>query len=116
MDFKLTGTREGMTAIQMELKVQGLPIELLDSIFERSRNARQKVLDVMESAIKEPRKEVNEHAPKIRTIRIPLEKVGAVIGSGGSVIKEITGGRTNSPSIAVLMAINCIDENGERLK
>ena len=90
MDFKLTGTREGMTAIQMELKVQGLPIELLDSIFERSRAARQKVIDVMEAAIKEPRKEVSEHAPKITTLMIPSDKVGLVIGSGGSTIKEIT--------------------------
>lgn len=90
MDFKLTGTREGMTAIQMELKVQGLPIDLLDSIFERSRNARQKVIDVMEGAIKEPRKEVNEYAPKIKVVSIPLDKVGLVIGSGGSTIKEIT--------------------------
>ena len=90
MDFKLTGTREGMTAIQMELKIQGLPIEMLDSIFEKSRKARQSVIDVMEKAITEPRKEVSEYAPKIRTINIPLDKVGLVIGSGGVMIKEIT--------------------------
>ncbi len=90
MDFKLTGTREGMTAIQMELKVQGIPVELLDSIFERSRNARQKVIDVMEQAIATPRKELSQYAPKIRTLEIPLDKIGIVIGSGGSTIKEIT--------------------------
>ncbi len=89
MDFKLTGTREGMTAIQLELKVQGIPMDILEKIFETSRNARQKVLDVMEKAISEPRKELSQYAPKIRTLTIPKDKIGMVIGSGGSVIKEI---------------------------
>ncbi len=89
MDFKLTGTRVGMTAIQMELKVQGIPMALVDKIFATSRAARQKVLDIMEAAISEPRKELSEYAPKVEAIIIPKDKIGMVIGSGGSTIKDI---------------------------
>jgi polyribonucleotide nucleotidyltransferase len=89
MDFKLTGTRAGMTAIQLELKLQGIPLDLLDVIFERSFIARQKVLDVMDSAISAPRTEVSQYAPKIKVVFIDPDKVGMVIGSGGSMIKDI---------------------------
>lgn len=89
MDFKMTGTRAGITAIQMELKLQGVPIELLDSIFETSKNARMKVLDVMDTAISTPRSQISQYAPKLETFTIDKSFIGAVIGSGGSVIKEI---------------------------
>ncbi|PIR42800.1 polyribonucleotide nucleotidyltransferase [candidate division WWE3 bacterium CG10_big_fil_rev_8_21_14_0_10_35_32] len=89
MDFKMTGTKNGMTAIQMELKVQGVPLELVENIFEKSRIARLKVLDVMNSAISVPRDSVSTYAPKLVTIKIEKSIIGQVIGSGGSVIKGI---------------------------
>jgi len=89
MDFKLTGTKDGMTAIQLELKVQGLPLELLDKVFEVSKAARLKVLEVMNTAIGEPRKELNKNTPKIEIVRIAKDQIGMVIGSGGSTIRAL---------------------------
>lgn len=89
MDFKMTGTKDGMTAIQMELKVQGIPLELVKDIFEKSKAARLKVLDVMNSAISAPRDSVSKYAPKLITIKIEKSTIGQVIGSGGAVIKGI---------------------------
>lgn len=89
MDFKMTGTKDGMTAIQMELKVQGVPLALVKDIFEKSKVARLKVLDVMNATISAPRDSVNKYAPKLLTIKIDKSTIGQVIGSGGSVIKGI---------------------------
>ncbi len=89
MDFKMTGTREGMTAIQLELKALGVPLDLLDRIFERSRVARMQVLDVMDSIIKSPKQDLSEFAPKIDFVKIKKDDIGKVIGSGGSTIKDI---------------------------
>lgn len=89
MDFKLTGTREGMTAIQLELKLAGIPVELLDKMFEVSKTARMKVIDVIESAIKEPRKELGEFVPKIEMVKIAKDQIGLVIGSGGSTVRGL---------------------------
>jgi len=90
MDFKMTGTRDGMTAIQMELKLMGIPIDLLESILEVSKSARMQVLDVMDAAIKTPRDKISEYAPKIDFVKIDKDLIGAVIGSGGATIKGIT--------------------------
>lgn len=89
MDFKMTGTRKGMTAIQLELKLQGLPVDLFDRIFSCSREARLKVLDLMESVIDKPRANISEYAPKIDFVKIKKDDIGKVIGSGGSTIKRI---------------------------
>ncbi len=89
MDFKMTGTEKGMTAIQMELKLKGIPVELLDKLFEKSREARMKVLEVMNNAISSPRGELSEYAPKLEFVKIQKDQIGQVIGSGGAVIKEI---------------------------
>lgn len=89
MDYKMTGTRNGVTAIQMELKLKGVPIALLEKIVEHSKVARQKVLDVMYATIAEPRKDISEFAPRIDTVRIEKDQIGYVIGSGGKMIKEL---------------------------
>ena len=89
MDFKLTGTKEGMTAIQLELKVQGLPLELLDKMFEVSKTARLKVLEVMSTAINGPRPKLGKNVPKIEIVRIAQDQIGLVIGSGGSTIRAL---------------------------
>lgn len=89
MDFKVAGTKEGITAIQMDIKVDGIPLPVLAIALQKAKDARFKILDVMTSAIPAPRPNISENAPKIVTIVINKELIGAVIGPGGKVIKEI---------------------------
>ncbi|MBD3366026.1 polyribonucleotide nucleotidyltransferase [candidate division WWE3 bacterium] len=89
LDFKMTGTRTGVTAIQSDMKARGIPMSLLPKIFEQSKEARLHVLDQMEKTIKEPKEGVSEHAPKSRGLQIDPEKIGMVIGGGGKTIKAL---------------------------
>lgn len=89
MDFKVAGTRQGITAVQMDVKVSGVPIPILIEAFEKARIARMKILDVIEKEIAKPRQDISNHAPKIVLININKEKIGLVIGTGGKTIKEI---------------------------
>src|SRR5205085_7937545 len=89
MDFKVAGTREFVTAIQLDMKVTGLPGEVLAGALKQARDARFKVLDVMDAAIAQPRSEVNPKAPRILTLQIPVDKIGEVIGPKGKRINEI---------------------------
>ncbi|MEI6191146.1 MAG: polyribonucleotide nucleotidyltransferase, partial [bacterium] len=89
MDFKVAGTKNGVTAIQMDVKVSGVPIPALAEAFEKAKIARLKILDVILKEIAEPRKDICKNAPKILVIKIRPEQIGGVIGSGGKVIKEI---------------------------
>ena len=89
MDFKVAGTREFVTAIQLDMKVTGLPGEVLANALKQARDARFTILDVMESAIASPRDEVNSKAPRIISIQIPVDKIGEVIGPKGKRINEI---------------------------
>lgn len=89
MDFKVAGTREGITAFQMDCKVAGVGEDLLKRALEQARVARMKILDIMFDTIKEPRKELSPYAPLIKTIEIDPMKVGELIGPGGKVIKSI---------------------------
>lgn len=91
MDFKVGGTRNGITAIQVDIKVDGLTPEIIAEAFEKTRLARLHILDnVMLKAIPEPRKEVSEYAPKLAQTLIPIDKIREVIGTGGKVIQKIT--------------------------
>jgi polyribonucleotide nucleotidyltransferase len=89
MDFKVAGTREFVTAIQLDMKVTGLPGEVLANALKQARDARFQILDVMEEAIAAPRDEVNAKAPRIISIQIPVDKIGEVIGPKGKRINEI---------------------------
>jgi len=89
MDFKMTGTRNGVTAIQVDMKLAGIPMSLLKEIFDESRAGRMKVIDVLEQTISKPKETVSEYAPKLLTTNIPPEKIGLVIGAGGRNIKDI---------------------------
>jgi len=91
MDFKVGGTKEGITAIQMDLKIDGLTPEIIKSAFERTRIARFGILDdIMLKAIPAPRAELSKYAPKMISTTIDPEKIREVIGKGGSVIQKIT--------------------------
>ena len=89
MDFKVAGTKDGITAMQMDIKVQGIDEEIMKTALEQARTARFEILDVIKSAIDAPRAELSEYAPKIATIKIDPEKIRDVIGSGGKVINKI---------------------------
>ena len=91
MDFKVAGTVRGVTAIQMDLKNDGLTMEIIADALENCRKARLDILDqIMLPCIAEPRKEVSEYAPKMISMKIPVEKIREVIGSGGKTIQKIT--------------------------
>ena len=90
MDFKVAGTKKGITAIQMDLKVHGLTPEIINEAFAKTHKARNYILDeIMLPVISEPRKELSKYAPKMFTISINPDKIGDVIGKGGKVIQEI---------------------------
>ena len=89
MDFKVVGSRSGVTALQMDIKVKGVTPKILSEALEQAKKARLEIIDHMESTLPEPREQVSEYAPKTVKIKIPTDKIGMVIGSGGSTIKEI---------------------------
>ena len=90
MDFKVVGTKKGITGFQVDLKVHGLTWEQVTEAFEIARNGRIEILDYMSSVIAEPRSDLSENAPRITTIKIDPDKIGALIGPGGKHIKAIT--------------------------
>ena len=89
MDFKVTGTRDGITATQMDIKVEGLSFEILAKALDQARKGRLHILDIMQETIAEPRPDLKPHAPRIEMLTIPKEMIGALIGPGGKVIQEI---------------------------
>lgn len=89
MDFKVAGTTEGITAVQMDVKVDGVPLHILKVAFEKAKTARLKILKVMTDAIPTPRKDIAPSAPKIIAIKIKPDQIGLVIGGGGKTINEI---------------------------
>ena len=90
MDFKVAGTRDGITGFQVDLKITGLKWDLVEGAFEQARVARGKILDFMTSVIPEPRAEMSKYAPRIEQIKIDTEKIGELIGPGGKNIRRIT--------------------------
>ncbi len=91
MDFKVTGTEKGVTAIQMDIKIKGLPDNVFVEALEKAKVGRAQVLKVMLAAISEPRKDLSPYAPRIETIQIDPEDIRLVIGKGGETIQKITG-------------------------
>jgi polyribonucleotide nucleotidyltransferase len=89
MDFKVAGTREGITALQMDIKVQGISRQIMAEALEQARQAREQILDVMTECIAQPRAEMSLYAPRMTTMHIDPDKIGAVIGSGGKTIRSI---------------------------
>ena len=89
MDFKVAGTRTGVTAVQMDIKVGGIPLNVLTEAFEKAKIARFKILDVIEKEISAPRANISPNAPEILVMKIRPDQIGLVIGSGGKTINEI---------------------------
>ena len=113
MDFKVAGTRQGITALQMDIKIKGVTREVLKEALEKAHKARMKILDVMENTIPEPRHELSEYAPKIRTMKISPDKIKDVIGKGGETITKIILESSNVTSVNHKDAVKIdIDDDG----
>jgi polyribonucleotide nucleotidyltransferase len=89
MDFKVTGTADGITACQMDIKIEGISIEIMKKALHQAREGRMHILSIMNELIEEPNEELSKHAPRYSVINIPVESIGAVIGPGGEVIRSI---------------------------
>ena len=89
MDFKLCGTEKGVTGYQLDLKLPGISLKILGEAIQRAKEARSKILEIMRRALDKPRPELSKYAPRIETIKINPEKIGALIGPGGKTIKGI---------------------------
>jgi len=90
MDFKVAGTREGVTALQMDIKIDGITREIMETALQQAKQGCHHILDQMARSISEPRAEMSEHAPRIITIKIPVDKIRDVIGKGGVTIRTIS--------------------------
>lgn len=89
MDFKVTGTEDGITATQMDIKVDGLPYEILEKALEQARRGRMHIMGIIKETLPAPRPDLKPHAPRIQTIIIDKDQIGAVIGPGGKIIQDI---------------------------
>jgi len=89
MDFKVAGTRDGITALQMDMKITGVSAQLLQEALEQAKAGRLQILDIMGETIAEPRPEVSDYAPRVETLHIPTDKIGLLIGPGGKTINAL---------------------------
>ena len=89
MDFKVAGTSDGVTALQMDIKIKGLSLDIMRAALEQARRARLEILAIMNAAIAQPRPDISPYAPRLYTLFIPKEKIGDVIGTGGKIIRAI---------------------------
>ena len=118
MDFKVAGTRAGVTSIQMDIKIDGLDFGIVTEALEKARKARLHILDIMEAAIPQPRSQLSKYAPRIITIQIPQSKIGDIIGPKGKTIRSIqeqTGAEINIDDSG-LITISAVGEGGERAR
>ncbi|TAK55294.1 MAG: polyribonucleotide nucleotidyltransferase [Bacteroidetes bacterium] len=90
MDFKVAGTRDGITGFQMDIKIQGISFEIFERALSQAQEGRIKILDIMTQTIAAPRTELSKYAPRLTTIKIPTDMIGALIGPGGKNIRQIT--------------------------
>ncbi|MBR2632410.1 MAG: polyribonucleotide nucleotidyltransferase, partial [Lentisphaeria bacterium] len=115
MDFKVCGTRDGITGFQLDLKLPGIPIDLLCEAMERNRVARLKILDVMEGCIAAPRADISPRAPRLEVVKINPDKIGALIGPGGKNIRSITEETFASIDVAEDGTVKIMASNLEQL-
>ena len=116
MDFKVTGTAKGITALQMDMKVHGLPVAVLRQAIEQSKAGREFILDHMLSILPAPRETLSPYAPRIEKLKIDPDKIGAVIGKGGEVINKITSETGAEVDIKEDGLITIASPNGESIE
>ena len=115
MDFKVAGTRKGICALQMDIKIKGITKKIMKEALEQAKKARMQILDLMESVISEPRKELSPYAPKIETFTINPEKIKDVIGKGGDMITKIILEASNVKSVNDINAVKVELEDDGRV-
>jgi polyribonucleotide nucleotidyltransferase len=113
MDFKVAGTPEGITGFQLDLKIAGISIDLLYEAMLKNKTSRLKILEEMAKCISEPRAELSPYAPQIRQLKINAEKIGAVIGPGGKVIRQMTADYNVQIDIEEDGTVNVYATNGD---
>lgn len=116
MDFKVCGTRDGITAVQMDLKVNGLPYEVMREALNQAREGRLHIMGEMMKTISEPRADYKPHAPRFAKIEIPGEFIGAIIGPGGKVIQEMQKVTKTSITITEVEKVGVVEVFGENLE
>ncbi len=116
MDFKVTGTKNGITALQMDMKVHGLPVDILEKAIEQSHAGRMQILEHMMSVISAPREKLSPYAPQIEKMTIDADKIGAVIGKGGETINKITTETGATVDIDDDGLVTISADNGEKIK
>ena len=116
MDFKVTGTSKGITALQMDMKVHGLPVAVLRQAIEQSKAGRAHILEHMLSVLSAPRESLSPYAPRIEKLKIDPDKIGAVIGKGGEVINKITSETGAEVDIKEDGLITIASPNGESIE
>jgi polyribonucleotide nucleotidyltransferase len=118
MDFKVAGTREGVTSIQMDIKIEGLDFKIISEALDKAKTARLHILDIMQQTLPEPRSQLSKYAPRIITIQIRPDKIGDLIGPKGKTIRGIqeqTGAEINVDDTG-LVTISAVGEGGERAR
>ncbi|MBL7136167.1 MAG: polyribonucleotide nucleotidyltransferase [Candidatus Marinimicrobia bacterium] len=119
MDFKVTGTRDGITAIQMDIKIKGLSTDILHQALEQAKEGRLKIIDIMEETIKKPRPEISSYAPKMITMKVDTELIGEIIGPGGKIIRAIqaeTGSKVEISDDGTVFISGLDAESGEKAR
>src|SRR5690606_16947271 len=119
MDFKVAGTRTGVTSIQMDIKIEGLTIEIMRQALEQARVARMHILDIMDQTLPAPRPELSRYAPRIFTMQINPDKIGEVIGPKGKTIRSIqdeTGTEITVDDTGLVTIASVSAEGGERAR
>ncbi len=116
MDFKVAGTREGITALQMDIKIEGISIDIMKVALEQARRGRMHIMDKMEAVLPAPREDLSHWAPRILTLQIDPEDIGTVIGPGGKMIRKIieeTGATIDIEDDGIIRIASVIAEGGE---
>src|SRR5438067_4444887 len=116
MDWKLCGTDSGVTGFQLDLKLPGIPLSIMNEAVYRARDARKKVLEVMAGALEAPRPQLSQYAPRIETLQIPVDKIGMLIGPGGKTIKGITAETGADINIEDSGSVHIYSNNAEGLQ
>ena len=116
MDFKLCGTSQGVTGFQLDLKLPGLPLDILKQAIDEATEARGKILEVMNAALASHRTEMSPYAPRIETVKIPADKIGLLIGPGGKTIKGIVAETGAEINIEDDGSVHIYSSNGDSLR
>jgi polyribonucleotide nucleotidyltransferase len=119
MDFKVAGTRDGVTAIQMDIKIEGLTVDVMREALERARKGRLHILDEMDEVLGRHRPQLSQWAPRIITVQVPVDKIGEIIGPKGKTIRAIqeeTGTQINIEDSGIVTIASVSGEAGERAR